>query len=659
AAKGKAPAAAAKGKAGATAGRGAKAKPATAAKGKPREEAAKGEPREEAAKGKAPAAAKGAPRGEAGREARNQIAGAPDPGEVLSELVLDTARKIRRRPDAVFELERPEKVVPLLPVQELLFAISEMGRTDSQDLVALTTPEQFQAFLDLSVWTRDQVELGELEEWMQVLGGLEDRPFLGKLRALDPELLCAGLAQMCAVIQVEDPDEDPTFGSNLPAWWTPDRFFVLMPTPPRDPETGSRGEREEDEDWDPDADEHFALAKAFVERLYRADPHRARSLLMETISGTVAEQEEFAYRWRAGRVADLGYETYAEALGVLAYLDPRAVRDHLRQSPEPPRSERDPTDPASLGGVLLEPWLPGSEERFLDDCLERLNVAERDRLTLGYTFLANRVAAATLASPGDAEEMRQVLVRVRQGLNLGLMYLTEGQGDAAPGILSRTPLTTVFRVGYSLTLKLKRLVDTLHRQGRISLAKRGATLLEGPWLELAEGLSQRFPALSRAFDAPPGKGTRPLLTLEDLGKGAALVEDLAVQWPLCFLGLRFSPRWLTEEGLAGCQPHEPGAVRLGDLFRTAWTRQMLGETFGVEPLTRDQQERAESLLTERARSQGAGWCDVMLEEAEGRVRQRLEAVAMPAPDRLGRILASWLEPLKTCSLAGLTIRRGA
>lgn len=593
---------------------------------------------------------------------------APVP-KISAALVHELSVKMRHRPDAVFDLEHPEAIVPLLPVQELLFAIQEIGRSDSGDLVALATPEQFQAFVDLTAWKRDRVDLDELAEWLEVILSLEDDPFLEKLRTMDPELISVGLRRFCTVIQVEDPEEDPIADTDLEAWWTPDRWFVLVPRAPWSVDGPDPSDRHpsgqdpsgldpyDENSWESPTQEEtegYRLAVSLMSRYYRVAPHLARALLQDALSGTESEHEEFAYRWRSGRVADLGYETHAEALGVLAYLDPTSVLGSLSMTADSPRYDRDPidpTDPASLGGVLMEPWLPGSQERFLDACLQGLPTDERDHLAIGYTFLANRVAAATLTPPGDLEEMQETLARARRGLNLGLIYLASGEEARGRDVLGHLHQTTIFRVGHSLTLQLQRLVSTLRNKGRLSLARQGTTLLDAPWREVAEGLSQRFPALSRAFDSPPAPGFRPILTLEDLAHGAALVEDLAAQWPLCFLGLRFPPRLLTEEGLTGCVPHEPGALRLGDIFRTAAVRHLLGESFAPEPLTSEAVERAEALLVSRQEDWRTVEVDLLT-----RTRRRLESVAMPAPTRLERLVSLWLLPLRSASLKGHVLR---
>ncbi len=548
-------------------------------------------------------------------------------------LVREVTQRMRLRPDAVFDVEHPERLVPLLPVQELLFAVQEMGVVDAGDLVALAAPAQVQAFLDLSLWARDRVEPEETGEWLTMLLELDDPVFAQKIKALDPELLGTILRKY---VEVYDRDLSIVPELDMAPYTTPDTFFDLLPKfPEPDPETG-----EYDAHWEPESDPRFPMVTRLMDKLYRTDPEQARALLMETASSTTSELEELAYRWRSGRLADLGYEPYAEALEILQFLDPSELKNRL-STPDPAPVPRDPEDPATLGGVLLEPHGGDSGETFLAACLETLTPEDMDRVTLGYTFLANRIAAATLIQPGDIDQMAEVLTRARQGLNLGLEYLTRRKPEAATEVFAKVPVSMVFRVGHSLTLQLQRLVTALGRAGRLSLASRGFTLLEGPWRELALGLTERFPRLTCAFDAEkPGDGFRPILGLADLLHATQLVEDLSAQWPLCFLGLKFELDWLAPSGLEGCRPSEPGAVRLGDLFRTAAVRHLQARGLKVIPLQADELENATATIREKATDPNA-WAE---ELAETVTQLLVEASAAP-PKRLARILVSWLAPL--------------
>jgi Family of unknown function (DUF6178) len=559
-------------------------------------------------------------------------------------VVREVSRRMRQRPNAVFDVENPELVVPLLPVQELLFAVQEMGVTDAVDLVALTTPVQVRAFLDLSVWTRDRLEPDEADDWLVMLLELEDDDFLEKMRGLDPELLGTLLRKYAEVI---DPQLQPVSELDMAPYVTPDTFFYVWPrTPEPDPDTG-----EADPEWDLQGDPRYLLVTRLLDKLYRMDSELGRVLVMETASSTTSEMEELAYRWRTGRLADLGYEPYAQALEILQFLDPAQLVNRLAE-PDPSAPLRDPEDPVTLGGVVLEPYTAGNAEPFLSACLETLSPEELDRITLGFTFLANRIAAATLTQPGDVDQMGEVLTRSRRGLNLGLEYLTRRKLDSVSEVFTKVPVSMVFRVGHSLTLQLQRLVGALGRSGRLSLATRGHTLLEGSWRDLAEGLSERFPQVTRGFDAEPREGFRPILGLADLLHATQLVEDLGAQWPLCFLGLKFELDWLTPSGLEGCIPSEPGAVRLGDLFRTAALNRLQGRGLRVVPL-----KTAELKAAAPAVAKNAADLEAWTEELALEATRVLEESTLTPPERLRRILRTWLAPLATEPLDGLVLQR--
>jgi len=560
-----------------------------------------------------------------------------------SALVREVAQRMRLRPYAVFDVDFPERIVPLLPVQELLFAIQEMGVSDAGDLVALTTPAQVQAFLDLSLWTRDLLDPDETDDWLEMLLELEDEDFIEKVRRLDPELLGTILRKYA---EVYDPQLQPVPELEMAPYITPDTFFLVFPLIPEpDIETG-----EIDPEWDPHGDPRFRTATHLLEKLYRMEPEFARDVVMETASSTTSEIEEMAYRWRSGRLADLGYEPYAEALEILQFLDPSQLLGRLTE-PDPAAPKRDPEDPVTLGGVLLEPFVAGAAESYLTACLEDLSPADLDRVTLGFTFLANRIAAATLTQPGDVDQMSTVLTRARQRLNLGLEYLTRRKPDTAAEVFSKVPVSMIFRVGHSLTLQLQRLVGALGRRGRLSLASRSFTLLEGPWRECAEGLSERFPQVTRAFDDEPKEGFRPILGLADLLHATQLVEDLSALWPLCFLGLKFELDWLTTPGLKDCKPSEPGAVRLGDLFRTAALRKLQGRELKVVPW-----DAAELDAMAPAVGSKAANLEVWSAELAEEIASLLDDRILTPPKRLQRIVRTWLAPLATEALASLVIQ---
>src|SRR5262245_41668786 len=75
----------------------------------------------------------------------------------------------QKRAEAILAEPDAERLVPRLPVQELYYAIKEVGLADAHDLVALASPDQLQGFLDLDVWQKDALDDQKMEPWIELL----------------------------------------------------------------------------------------------------------------------------------------------------------------------------------------------------------------------------------------------------------------------------------------------------------------------------------------------------------------------------------------------------------------------------------------------------------------------------------------------------------
>ena len=82
-------------------------------------------------------------------------------------------------------------------------------------------------------------------------------------------------------------------------------------------------------------------------------------------------------------------------------------------------------------------------------------------------------------------------------------------------------LERIFRVGFSLTLQLKSLADTLVKGGLDPVG------LEEPCDEVVRALRARRPEYPRALDTPPAGGHALLRHLADVPRAAAALETIA------------------------------------------------------------------------------------------------------------------------------------
>ncbi len=422
------------------------------------------------------------------------MAGSDDEGVIpLSRWRAALARARRgRKADAIISEPDAAQLVPSLPVQELYYAIKEVGLADAAELVALATPEQVQGFVDLDTWERDHLDERRVDAWLETLADAGYEKLGAVVDELDPEVIALWLQRQARIydLSIEETPQEPE-GHFYP---TPDRFYLL--------------------DILPGGEEGKALER-ILDWLYRYDLELGRRIMMAAKWELGSDLEEHAYRWRQGRMADLGYVDFYEALSIYQWLDPASVKldEHTFVAPPP----ETPTElPAVLAGSL-------DEAGFFGKALGTLaSEAEVERLHAALVLLINKAMAADLVDPGDFEHGKEALARAVAYVGLGLEYLSRGDAARAGQALGSVALERIFRVGFSLTLQVKTLADTLVTKGGVDPIG-----LEAPWDDVMRALRQRRPEYPRALDTPPTDGTRPFATLADVARAAAALETIA------------------------------------------------------------------------------------------------------------------------------------
>jgi hypothetical protein len=448
------------------------------------------------------------------------------------EIVRGRARGAKR---VEFLLAQPDAaaVVAEMPLQDLYYLVKEVGLADAHELLELATPEQFQGFLDLEAWQGDRLEPAEARPWLAALVDAGPEKLARVWRELDPELAALLVARHTRIYNLAEQDvpedEEPPF------YPTPDRFFLVKITA-EDPEDAR-------------------LVERTLDALYRADAELARHILRGAQSEPLAYLEETSHRFRSGRMQDLGYADYYDALEVYRPLPVAEVKIGEGSADQP-------ATPGTLPAPLAEPAL---RQGFLARVLERVvQPEEARRLESALVALVNRVLAADRVRPGDLESARAVGQRAAATLSLGLEALARADVERGLEALGSVSLTRLHRLGHTLGMRLTRLLDTLGAR---------AARVEEPMLSLVGALREPRPAFARALDTPTGTGTRPLGSLADIARVTALLADLATQTRLVF-------------DVLGQDPASLGAgVTLGDVIRTAVVQAALGRGARFAPVT--------------------------------------------------------------------------
>ncbi|HEX2574137.1 MAG TPA: DUF6178 family protein [Polyangia bacterium] len=534
--------------------------------------------------------------------------------------VLARARRARR---AEVLLEEPDaaRLVPALPVQELYYLIKEVGIADAAELVALASTEQIQGFLDFDLWARDRLQSERSDAWLDALMEAGPIKLAATFKGLDQEIAVRYVETQLRVYDLsqEAPPEEPE-GHFYP---TPDGAFLLDVLA-----EGERGKRVE----------------RMIDWLYRVDLQYAQKTLLAARWELPSDLEEWAYRWRSGRMADLGFAEYHEALEVYRWLEPASVQ--LGEGTT--RKTHVTAAPTTLPLVLAESV---GERGLLGQALAAIaDAAELERLQAELMLLTNRVMSAEQIEPDDLEALPGVLRRVVATLDLGLEFLGRrgpdlvGQAVAALGSVA---LVRIFRVGFSLTLKLRHAADTLSGRGWVTLVPGRLTLLDTPLREILGALREPRPLYSLALEGGAAEATRPFATLADLARAARTIEEAAAIGPFLRDGLGVAPRLLAAEVLVGCRPARED-ITFAVMGATLMANLLLDRPPALVPLAPEDIET----LRERVLPDGPPLRPTTRLQVLRAFEERLTERGLTPPAEWTRWVEGWLEHLgETLALA--------
>lgn len=492
--------------------------------------------------------------------------------------------------DQRVELERRiREATPL----EAYYAVKRRGLADAVLALDVMTPAQIQTLFDLELWKSDRLEAADLLAWLEGFRVAGQDALVRAAKSLDPEALAVFLRRRLFIALT--PDEERSDEEPVPDWvrLPPDGVEPIVQTPDGRFLIAARV-RDESVELDEDVlsldieEEERKQALGLVQELYLdQDWEYIASVLRLAQSDLTSFLEEEAYRFRSGRLEDLGFAPSEKALEVYAPLDLKEVRSASAALVSPPVDARLPRLHAeSLSGGLLE------------RSLSSLGIKDAKRIEADLLALSNLVLAADRVDAGDLSSIEEVLIRTRGYLNVALGYdedSTPISDEEASRRLKDVHVSVLFRVGFGVTL----------RQGR-----RARKLLEHPGF-FGLGVAAVSPVERTALEALLLK--RPLFSpaLSSFS-GAAFPED----------------RRLTEEGAENVRPfggaeEVQGAERwLASLLALAEGLSQLKdlsvdesiEALPAEPLERDIDVR---LTTASANALlGRGWGAVPLTPAD-------------------------------------------
>jgi hypothetical protein len=314
----------------------------------------------------------------------------------------------------------PEALIPRLPEAELVFTVKAVGLHDAGWILAAAAPEQIVAGLDLDAWRGHEIDTDTLGAWIASLAEADHEALVRAARALDPELLVVYLRSRVQVVQ--KPTDDPGWVPPEKAQTLEGQFYFV---------TKEEGE---------DAEALVALLRGLFQEDYWAYFRLMQGAIWELDSDT----EEWALRWRAGRLQDLGFPPWEEAMGIYRFI---ATEDRARVP--------------DAGGALdvdawkLPVWLPdlpvaapGGHRVFR--AIAELGDDERRAAFYAFVAVANKVAVADRLPLSDAESTPRAIEKAARLISHGIAYVACERGFSDAELLRRLGLERLFGIGANL-----------------------------------------------------------------------------------------------------------------------------------------------------------------------------------------------------------------
>jgi len=328
----------------------------------------------------------------------------------------------RQREEILRLLPHPETVVPALPEVEFCCTARAIGLADAHWLLSLASPEQIIAAVDIDAWQGSEPDLVKLDEWIHALGRAGDASLLRVATTLDTELIYLYLRSR---IEVE---LKPADGESNDDWQPRDGAQTL------EGQFYYRARSEKDE---------LEILTRMLTLLFSEDYWMYFRLMQAVIHELPSENEEFALRWRNGRLADLGFPPWEEAMAVYGYLPPEA-RTQL------PTAETNALDVAPWHLPVAAPSLPVDNEQseyLLFRAASKLSPEERSTFFYAFLALANHIAVADRLPLGDEETLPNCIAKAAEVASIGLEKLRAAHPLSEENLLRRVPVGHLFRIG--------------------------------------------------------------------------------------------------------------------------------------------------------------------------------------------------------------------
>jgi hypothetical protein len=340
-------------------------------------------------------------------------------------------------------LQDPQSLalVHSFPEQDFYFLIHDIGPEDAGPLLSLASNRQWEHLVDLETWQKDQIDSHAVSRWLDLLLEADAPRFINWFLNEKLEFIEFFLYKNIEV-RVREHDQDPSeFGEGF--FSLDDTYYIRFIDQSADAAENELTEQQR---------------QKFITRLAEAlsdfDHRLYQGVLLEATHVIPAETEEDCFHWRNVRLAEKGFLPFDEAIGIYQPVKPQDLAEQSAKIIPPAE------DPTSLFRV------PQYAIRLLskDDHFSRaLTTIEPENVVSHiqseFANLCNQIIVADHKTIRERDQLRDIVKKACGYISIGLERLSKEKIEVDPNraadLITRYPLSQIFRVGFGAALKLK------------------------------------------------------------------------------------------------------------------------------------------------------------------------------------------------------------
>ena len=313
------------------------------------------------------------------------------------------------------------------PVQPLYLAFNQLTLEQQSALVPRLGQKQRQLFMDIDLWRKDQLDIGQFERWITIYSQVEEKLQYEFTKSEEFALFLKARFNMWT-FDVEDPlypDHDYYF-------LTDDQMFLI--------------------EYDPDC-EYATELKTLIKNLYTHEGvENAYTYLFKIVTDQMGLMQEEEYRFKKGRLEDLGMMDYYDSLEhTHSFHQEGQIKAFLSKATPSTGSIDDESKNQTLNYQLVSSFKNLDQE--LENELSKVDDTFRqDFLRFNFIKLINANIELSGGLQKGTIELHSQIKKSKTEIELGLHYAQYfwAQFNKDGNILDALTLTDLYRIGHSL-----------------------------------------------------------------------------------------------------------------------------------------------------------------------------------------------------------------